>query len=89
MNIAFAILWISIMLVFLLRIYLIIKIKAILMKNNIKFDFYSTSIFIGNIPKLPIESANIQLLKKIYNNLTIVLYGYLFVNFILLIIEKT
>lgn len=88
MNEAFLILWLSIFSTFLIRIYLLIKIKAILMNKNISFNFYSTSIIIGNIPKLPIENSNAQLLKKLYNNLTIVLYVLLFVNFLLLVMEN-
>ena len=57
-------------------------------KKNIDFNFYSTSIIIGKIPKLPMQNSNVQLLKKLYNNLTIVLYVLAFVNFILLGTEK-
>ena len=85
---AFFILWLSIGSILFIRIYLLIKIKAILMNNNIDFNFYSTSIIIGNIPKLPLQNSNLQLLKKIYNDLTIVLYVLGFVNFILLGIEQ-
>ena len=88
MDVAFLILWLSIGSTFLIRIYLLIKIKSLLMNKNIDFNFYSTSIIIGNIPKLPLQTSNLQLLKKLYNNLTIVLYVLVFVNFILLATEK-
>ena len=85
---AFFILWLSIGATFFIRIYLLIKINTILMKKDIDFNFYSTSIIVGIIPKLPMQISNLQLLKKLYNNLTIVLYVLAFVNFILLGTEK-
>ncbi len=88
MDTAFVILWISIISVFLLRIYLLSKINVILKRNNIDFNFYSTIIIMGNIPKLPLQSSKVELFKKIYNNLTIVFYVFAFVNFILLAFEK-
>ena len=88
MNEAFFILWLSIGLLLLIRIYLLKKIKAILMNKNLGFNFFSTNIILGNVPKLSLQVGNIQLYRKLYNNLTIVLYVLLFVNFILLVIEK-
>jgi undecaprenyl pyrophosphate phosphatase UppP len=88
MNVAFFILWLSIGLIFLIRVYFLKKIKDILMNKNIDYNFYSTNIIIGNIPKLSIQISNVQLYRKLYNNLTIVLYVLLFVNIVLLAIEK-
>ena len=88
MNVAFFILWLSIGLIFFIRVYLLKKIKAILMKKDIDFNFFSTNIILGNIPELSIQISIVQLHRKLYNNLTIVLYVLLFVNFILLLIEK-
>jgi len=88
MDAAFFILWSSIGLLFLIRVYLLKNIKAILLKKHLDFTFFSLNIFLGNIPKLSVQIGNVQLHRKLYNNLTIVLYVLLFVNFILLVIEK-
>jgi hypothetical protein len=88
MNEAFFILWLSVGLLFLIRVFLLKKINTILINKNIDLNLYKTSVIIGNIPKIPTQNNNAQLFKRIYNNLTIILYVFVFVNFILLAIEK-
>ena len=88
MNMAFFLLWLSIGLLFLIRVYFLKKIKKIMVDRDVGFNLFSTSIILGNIPKLSIKISNVQLHRKLYNNLTIVLYVLLFVNFVLLAIEK-
>ena len=87
MNVAFIILWLIIGSIFLIRVFLLNKAKGIFMNKNHDYNFFSTNIILGNIPKLPMKLSKVQSIRKQYYNLSIILYVLLFINFILLVVE--
>jgi len=91
MNEPFAILWSSIILIIIIRIYLWMKIKNNLNKEDDGYQFFSTissNIILGVIPQIQNISEINKLYRDIFNKLTIVLYISLFANFILLFIDN-
>ncbi len=92
MDLKFTILWFGIIFIFILRILVWFKIKRILSvnKDSKEYEYFAdlnTNAIVSWIPKRLDLMGEAKMWARHYNNMTILFYGLMVINFIFLMID--